>query len=260
MPSKRRSAWVAATTAAAALSLCGALAAQEFEARVFKDDQGRSLPYRLLKPRDYDPGKKYPLVLFFHGAGERGDDNQAQLKNAVAVFAQEKNLKKFPCFVVVPQCPSGVRWVEMDWGADSGVAPAEPSSAMRLGMATLAALQNEFSIDARRVYAAGISMGGFGVWDALSRYPGRFAAGVAVCGGGDESKAGAIGKTPVWAFHSDDDPIVKVARSRNMVKALRDAGGKVRYTEYQKLGHVSWDRAFGEPKLLPWLFSQRRAP
>jgi predicted peptidase len=110
---------------------------------------------------------------------------------------------------------------------------------MRMNVKLLAALQKEFSIDPDRVYVAGLSMGGFGVWDALTRYPGLFAAGVAVCGGGDESKVAAIGKTPVWAFHSEDDPIVKVARSRNMVKALRDAGGTVKYTEYQGLGHIS---------------------
>jgi predicted peptidase len=254
----RRSARVLLPAAAAALALSGALAAQDFEARVYKDEKGRTLPYRLLKPLDYDPGKKYPLVLFMHGAGERGDDNQAQLKNAVTAFALKKNREKFPCFVVAPQCPSGQRWVEMDWGADSGVQPAEPSPAMSLAIELLDALQKEFSIDAGRTYAAGISMGGFGVWDALSRYPGRFAAGVAICGGGDESKAGAIGDTPVWAFHSSDDPVVKVFRSRNMVKALRAAGGHPRYTEYRKLGHVSWDRAFKEPGLLPWLFSQKK--
>jgi predicted peptidase len=235
------------------------VSAQDFEARVFKDDKGGSIPYRLLKPEPYDPKKQYPLVLFLHGAGERGTDNQAQLKNAVSVFTLRKNRRKFPCFVIAPQCPSEQRWVEMDWGADSGVQPAEPSPAMRLSREALLALQKEFRIDPARVYAVGISMGGYGVWDALSRYPGFFAAGVAVCGGGDESKAGAIGKTPVWAFHSEDDPIVKVARSRNMIKALREAGGQPIYTEYQKLGHVSWNQAFGEPKLLPWLFSQKKS-
>lgn len=232
--------------------------AQNFEARIYKEEKGGTLPYRLLKPRHYDSQKKYPLVLFLHGAGERGTDNQAQLKNAVSIFTLKENLRKFPCFVIAPQCPSEQRWVEMDWGADSGVAPAEPSAAMRMSIKALAALGKEFSIDADRRYAVGLSMGGFGVWDALSRYPGLFAAGAAVCGGGDESKAAAIGKTPVWAFHSEDDPVVKVSRSRNMVKALRDAGAQPRYTEYQKLGHVSWNQAFGEPELLPWLFSQKK--
>jgi predicted peptidase len=229
-----------------------------FDARTFQVASGQVLPYRLLKPRNYDPGKKYPLVLFLHGVGERGSDNQAQLKNAVSIFAREKNRKEFPSFVVVPQCPSDQHWVEMDFRADSGVQPAEPSPAMRMNIELLAALQKEFSIDLDRIYAAGISMGGFGVWDALSRYSGLFAAGVAVCGGGDESKAYKIETTPVWAFHSEDDPLVKVARSRNMVKALRDAGGTVKYTEYQGLGHISWDKAFNEPELLPWLFSQQR--
>jgi predicted peptidase len=253
---------IAVLGAIAAMTGCGTLAAQEVTfswGPPYTDAQGQVLPYRLIKPENYDPNQKYPLVLFFHGAGERGDDNQAQLKNAVDVFASEEIRRKYPAFVVVPQCPSGQRWVEMDWGADSGVQPAEPSPAMRMSRELIAELQKEFSIDPRRIYATGISMGGYGVWDALTRYPGLFAAGAAVCGGGDESKAGAIGATPVWAFHAEDDPVVKVSRSRNMVKALQDAGGTVRYTEYpadKKLGHVSWNEAFNDPGLLPWLFDQ----
>ena len=98
---------------------------QEFEARTFQDGQGQVLPYRLLKPLDYDARKRYPLVLFLHGAGERGDDNQAQLKNAAWAFTEPRHRRRFQAFVVAPQCPAGRRWVEMDWGADSGVQPSQ---------------------------------------------------------------------------------------------------------------------------------------
>jgi predicted peptidase len=230
--------------------------AAAFEARVFENAAGERLPYRLLAPADARPGQKYPLVLFFHGAGERGDDNQKQLKHGTRSFLEAR--QTFPCIVVVPQCPADSQWVNMSWGADSGVQPAKPSAPMRLALELLDSLEARLPVDRDRIYVTGISMGGFATWDAITRFPGRFAAAVPVCGGGDETVAARAKKVPVWAFHSDDDNVVKVIRSRNMIAALRAAGGAPHYTEYRGLFHEAWNGTYAEPGLFPWLFAQRR--
>ena len=232
--------------------------AAAFEARSYTDAKGEALPYRLLKPENYDPKQKYPLVVFFHGAGERGTDNVAQLKHCVPTFIKPEVRAKYPCFVLVPQCPQNEKWVDMDWGGEKGTMPAAPSSSMRKALELIDALQKEFSIDAKRLYVSGISMGGYATWDVLCRKPGMFAAGVPICGGGDVSKVAPMAKVPVWAFHSEDDNAVKVVRTRTMIQAMKDAGGSPKYTEYTGLGHNSWTKAYSEPELLPWLFAQHR--
>lgn len=231
--------------------------AADYEARIFANSKGEILPYRLLIPENYNPSRKYPVVLFLHGAGERGFDNHAQLVHGAPLFLQPEVLKKFPCFVIAPQCPAEKRWVEIDWSADKGVQPTEPSDPLKLVVQLLDRLPREFSVDRRRFYVTGLSMGGFGTWDLITRYPGHFAAAVPICGGGDDQVAAKAAKTPIWAFHSNDDPVVKVIRTQAMIAALRNAGAEPRYTEYTGLGHGSWDKAYAEPELLPWMFSQR---
>lgn len=243
-----------------ALALQSALAAQPdlFAARVFINNAGQIMPYRLLTPKDYDATKRYPLVLFFHGAGERGTNNQAQLLHGTRLFISPENRDKFPCFVVAPQCPDKQQWVDMPWGADSGTRPEKPSAAMSLALGILDSVIQEFSVETNRLYVTGLSMGGYGTWDCISRFPSRFAAGAPVCGGGDEKTiTSEVARVPVWAFHSDDDTVVKVGRTRNMIAAMRTAGGQPKYFEYWGLGHGSWDRAYSEPELLPWMFAQR---
>ena len=220
-----------------------ARAADEFEARVFQGEGGEKLAYRLLKPANYDPSRQYPLVVFLHGAGERGTDNAAQLKHVAWIFVTAENRAKFPCFVLAPQCPASEQWVNVPWGAERHRTPEQPSRPMWQTMRLIGELEKEFRIDPARRYAIGLSMGGFGVWDALARYPDEFAAGVPICGGGDETRAAAVAKTPVWAFHGDKDTVVKTSRSRNMVDALQKAGAKPKYTEYPGVGHDAWSRA-----------------
>lgn len=234
--------------------------AQEYQARTFTD-AGQSLPYRLLVPPGYDKSRKYPLLLFFHGAGERGSDNELQLKYPPnEIFKTADFQKAHPCFILVPQCPANARWVEMDWGATSGVRPAQPSGPMELALKTLDAVEGEFNIDRDRVYVAGHSMGGYATWDCVTRYPGRFAAAIALCGGGDPSTVTAeVARVPIWAFHSTDDNIVPVVRTQQMVEALKKAGGSPKYTEYHDAGHLIWSRAFHEPGLFDWLFAQSLA-
>ena len=227
-----------------------------FIKRNFERD-GQTLPYRLLVPKNYDAAQKYPLVLFFHGAGERGIDNTAQLVHGMGAFSSDENREKFPCFVIAPQCPEGKRWVEVHWGDDRHDFDARPSETMQLVIELLAAFPKEFSIDLQRLYVTGLSMGGFGTWDIISRFPDKFAAAAPICGGGDEKMAEKIAGVPIWAFHGDKDTVVKPSRSRNMIAAIKEAGGKPLYTEYQGVGHDSWVRAYADPELIKWMFAQR---
>jgi predicted peptidase len=232
--------------------------ADDYAARTFTDASGKSLPYRLLTPPGYDATKKYPVILFFHGAGERGTDNIAQISHVAPVFATPEFQAAHPCFVIAPQCPPDQQWVDMPWGALSGVRPAQPSQAMQLALKILDQIEGEFSIDRDRVYVAGLSMGGYATWDCVTRFPGRFAAGVPCCGGGDENTVTAeVARVPVWDFHSADDNVVPVVRSQNMIAAMKKMGGQPHYTEFQGLGHGSWDKAFSYPGLYEWLFAQQ---
>jgi len=222
-------------------------------ARVFKGAQGRNLPYRLYVPENYDKQKKYPLVLYLHGGGGRGDDNRKQIEGGngylVDLLVSRSTQAKNPSIVVVPQSP-GDGWV----GFDS----ITPSSYLSLVLDLIRDLENSYSIDVDRRYVLGQSMGGFGTFAIVTMQPNMFAAAVPLCGGGDESKAARIAHIPLWAFHGELDEAVRVERSRNMIAALTKAGGKPKYTEYKGEGHAIWTRVVREPELLPWMFSQKR--
>lgn len=224
------------------------------EKKVYSDGSGHALPYQLLHP-EYDDGQTlYPLVLFLHGAGERGTDNESQTKHGVPEFARPENRKKYPCFLAAPQCPEEERW--SDWSVEKQA--DEPSWPLRMAFELVGELQKEYSIDAKRLYITGLSMGGFGTWDLLRRYPHVFAAGVPICGGGDSTAAATIVHIPVWAFHGARDQAVPVRFSRNMIAALKRAGGKPRYTEYANVGHHSWVPAYQDAEMFAWLFAQKR--
>lgn len=244
-----------------ALGLPASAFAADPEAKIYTDDDGKTLPYRLLKPADPEPGKKYPLVLVLHGAGERGSDNAKQLtwfwekgKGPLGrpEFAEAK------AFALLPQCPDGKQWVDVPWGKGSYKSPAV-SGPLKLALELVEASIKRLPIDPDRVYVVGLSMGGFGTFDALQRRPDLFAAAVPICGAGDLSKAKAIAHIPVWAFHGDKDTAVPVSGSREMVAALKAAGGTVKYTEYKGVGHNSWSPAFAEKEFWTWLFAHKRA-
>lgn len=228
-----------------------------YEAREFKTANAM-LRYRLMQPRNIDEGEKYPLVIFYHGAGERGNDNTKQLVHGMADFASEANRRQYPCFVVAPQCPDGQQWVDTPWTLDAHTMPRHPAPAMQLSLDLLDKLQTEFSIDPARIYVTGLSMGGFGVWDAIQRRPNLFAAAAPVCGGGDVALAKSIAAIPLWAFHGDKDTVVKPRRSRDMIAALKAAGGSPRLTEYPGVGHNSWAATYRDPELHAWLFAQKK--
>jgi predicted peptidase len=231
---------------------------QLLEKREYRDAGGKVLPYRLLKPDDFDPKQEYPLVLFLHGAGERGTDNERQLIHGIADLAKPEVRSRYPCFLVVPQCPPKQSWSDVNFRAKVHKQPEKPSEPMRLTLELLEELRKEFPIDPRCLYITGLSMGGYGTWDVIARRPELFAAAVPVCGGGDESLADVIAKIPVWAFHGARDNVVPPERSWNMIAALKKAGGRPGYTEYPDVGHDSWGPAYRDPQLVRWLFAQKR--
>jgi len=222
--------------------------------KVFKNAKSETLLYRLFVPQNYDRKKKYPLVLYLHGGGGRGNDNLKQIQGGngylIDFFTQSETQTRYPSFVVAPQSPMQEGWVDFE--------PLTPTRQLRLVSELIAELRQTYNIDGDRLYVAGQSLGGFGTFAIISEYPRMFAAGVPLCGGGDESKAARRSKTPVWAFHGEKDEVVRVERSRNIVAAIRKAGGEAKYTEYAGEGHNIWQKVVNEPELRSWLFAQRR--
>lgn len=226
-----------------------------------------TLRYRILYPENFAATKKYPLLVFLHGSGERGHDNEAQLTHGAALFLKSENRKAFQAIIVFPQCPEGLTWnfLESKWDSASNrvqiTFPFKEQST--LPSVLTKKLINELIkgkvVDTKRIYVAGLSLGGFGTFDMIERYPGFFAAAIPICGGGNTSLAKRIaGKTAVWIFHGSDDPSVDVKNSRNYYKALKQLKADVKYTEYPGVGHTSWFNAFAEPDLLIWLLSKKK--
>lgn len=225
---------------------------------VFKSKSGKTLKYRLYLPPNYNGEKKYPLVLFFHGAGERGDDNSRQMVHGIKDLITYSLKHKEPMILIAPQCPKGQQWVNTPWGNLSHTMPKEPSQAMQLAMALLQKMITTYSVDNNRLYVTGLSMGGFGTWDIIQRQPKRFAAALAICGGGDTAEAKKLIKLPIWATHGDQDRVVKTKRSRDMVAAIKKAGGNPKYTEFTKTGHGAWGPTYRNEQMLKWFFSQKK--
>ena len=208
--------------------------------------------YRLLKPAKMEPGKKYPVVLFLHGAGERGGDNANQLKYLPEQMAQTEWQEKYPCFLIAPQCRAdgNTWWVGRD-------AENDPGEQLKVVLKILDKVLQENPVDEQRLYLTGLSMGGYGSWELGMRMPERFAAIVPICGGGDTSRADRLVGVPLWAFHGDADDAVPVEQSRSMIEAIKKAGGEPKYTEMKGVEHDSWTPAYSDPKgVIPWMFEQ----
>lgn len=212
--------------------------------------------YRLLSPAKVEADKQYPLVLFLHGAGERGDDNEAQLKHGMKDFVDRRD--EYPCFVIAPQCPTGKRRVEVDWNSESGKGSFQesPSESMKLTMMAVRQLIDAGKVDPKRVYVTGLSMGGYGTWYASVAKDSPFVAAAPICGGGDPSWVERYVDYPLWIFHGDNDSAVAVERSREMVAAIKEAGGNPKYTEYPGVGHDSWTETYANDDFFTWLFAQ----
>jgi predicted peptidase len=233
----------------------------DFSFHVYKKD-GHTLPYRFHQPANTVAQKKYPLVLFFHGAGERGLDNRLQFLRFTTVPFWEK----YPCYILAPQCPPRPEkgpdgedvWVQTNFGANTHTMKEKPSWPMGLSIALLDKIIKENNIDTTRIYVTGLSMGGFATWEILQREGKKFAAAMPVCGGGDLTYAGQFINLPLWVFHGNVDTTVPVKRSRDMVAAIIKAGGNPGYSEFPGVGHGAWAVTYNDQKIWDWLFMQHK--
>jgi predicted alpha-1,2-mannosidase len=221
-----------------------------------------TLPYRLHTPKNINKQKKYPLVLFMHGAGERGIDNRYQFFRFKPLPFWEQEA----CFVLAPQCPSqdyvetnaDCVWVDTPFGAPRHSMKEGPTRPMQLAISLLDSIAKLPQIDKSRIYVTGLSMGGFATWELVQRFPEKFAAAVPVCGGGDPAYAKLLTSTPLWVFHGDADTTVIPERSRDMVDAIEESGGKPVYTEYKGVGHGAWSPAYTNVDMWKWMFKQKK--
>ncbi len=198
-------------------------------------------------------------MIFLHGSGERGNDNEAQLKWGVMNFASDQNMKLHPAFVIAPQCPVNMGWSNFS-NRNKNELSIQPSPAkpMELLIALIRQIIKKFPIDTNRIYITGLSMGGFGTFDAIERYPNLFAAAVPVCGGGDLSKAPSISHVPIWIFTGAEDAAVNPILSLDMIVALTKVGAHPGFTQYPEVGHFSWIGAYSDPMMMEWLFRQHK--
>ncbi len=216
----------------------------------WEEEVAGDLRYRVLLPHEYSPARRYPLVVFLHGSGERGSDNVAQLTKAVGAFNSRHVRARFPCIVVAPQAPAGGSfggaWYPRMWATQDAVARLTRE------------LSGRRTVDSDRMYLAGLSMGAIGGWELLVRHPGLFAAAMLVCGEPKVAWADALLGVPLWAFHGAADDVVPVEPAKALCAELARRSSPVTWTEYAGVGHASWDRAFGEAGVYEWLFAQSR--
>ena len=214
-----------------------------FVDKTFKNADGKTSPYVVFVPKDYDGKKEFPVILFLHGSGETkgGSKMPVEVGIGTAIKAREKT---FPFITVIPQSE------KRTWGAASDDG--------KRAMAILDEVMKEYKTDPKRIYLSGLSMGGYGTWSLAAAHPDKWAAMVPVCGGGDPKDAEKIKNIPCWCFHGDADTAVPVQKSKDMIEALKKAGAEPKYTEYPKVGHNSWDKAYGTDELYTWLLEQKK--
>ncbi len=232
---------------------------ERFNARQYISASGDTLRYRMLDP-DNDPLRSTPLIIFLHGAGERGFNNEAQLKWGVMNFATDEMMALHPAVVIAPQCPYNQAWsnVERVGNTTETHLKPEPSKPMQLLRELIDQLIKTQHIDTSRIYITGLSLGGFGTFDAVERYPNLFAAAIPVCGGGDVSKIATAAHIPMWICAGADDPTVNPDYSVEMLVALRKAGAHPGFSLYPETGHLSWLSAYTDKHVIEWLFRQHK--
>lgn len=221
-----------------------------FVGRVYKKGR-QTMPYRLFVPKAYDKNIPYPLVIWLHGGGSAGDDNIGQIsldnKLGTHFWTRAENQERHPAFVLAPQSTGG--W---DSNTNTGL-----STELKLVLDILDVVRKDYTIDPDRIYVAGQSNGGIGVWGLITKKPGLFAAAIPLCGAGHTGIAARAVRTAVWAFHGEKDDVISVDYTRKMIAELKRAGANPRYTEYKGIGHEIWETVFKEPELEEWLFAQR---
>jgi predicted peptidase len=247
------------------LSLC--TSAQDLSAyrkMIFTVD-GVELPYRFLSPAG-DTNKKYPLIIFLHGAFEKGNDNEAQLSIGGRFFMRDSIRGNYPAYIIFPQCPMDDSWAYFENQIDFATGYAkdwnfpfrkEPTHTGAVLKKLLDKLLASGKIDSKCIYIAGVSQGGMGALDMIARNPDVFAAAISICGAGEPNTSKLFsGKVSLWLFHGDKDKVVPPDFSQQYYRRLKKAGSTVRYSEYAGVEHNSWVKAFEEPELMSWLFGQ----
>lgn len=239
-----------------------------YQKKAWISEKGDTLRYRLLLPENYDSSKAYPLLVFLHGAGERGVDNARQLVHGGQFFLQPQIRSRYPAIIVFPQCGENDFWsnVEVKWDDSahqrkfSFPEAGEPTRAMGKLLGWLPDLEKDFKINRGQRYVMGLSMGGMGTFELVRRKPAYFVAAVPICGGANPKTASKIKETAFWIFHGANDDVVPYQLSEEVFLAIQDyyVHEEVRFTLYSGTGHNSWDPTFAEPDLMPWLFSHKK--
>nr|WP_321452072.1 dienelactone hydrolase family protein [uncultured Carboxylicivirga sp.] len=223
-----------------------------------------TLKYRILYPENMKAEKKYPMILFMHGAGERGSDNQKQLTHGGELFLQDKIRKNYPAIVVFPQCPQGIMWTNRqkhqneqgEWIFEYPVENEAPWPAQMVDQLVDKITQSG-QVNKNRIYIMGISMGGIGTLEFLYRFPDKYAAAVVICGGHNAELTAVYQTTPIWFFHGGKDNVVPNHYSKEVFDKVKAFNKRTKYTLYPEANHNSWDQALEEPNLLKWLFKNK---
>ena len=227
-----------------------------FEKETFEFEK-ETLSYRILKPLNYNPNKQYPVHLFLHGAGERGNDNVSQLVHGGKLFLKKENREQYNSWVIFPQAQKNDWWGYNDpYEFDYNV---KESKAMSLVVKLMDDFTQRKDVDPNKVFVSGLSMGGMGTFVILNLRPEMFAAATPICGDGDPSLVSNYSKkVPVWIFHGSDDTVVSPKKSLKMAKAIIENGGSPKITFYENVGHDSWNNAFAEKNFLKWIHSKSK--
>ena len=232
---------------------------------VSKNSQGQSIPYKIISVRISEDKENIkspiPVILYLHGAGQRGNDNEKQTTGGLPKLVESLiSLHHSEFDIIAPQCPIDMKWVDTDWSAASHEMQDSILWTLELAKTALDQHLTLEHIDPTRVYLIGLSMGGFGVWELLQRYPNFFAAAIPICGGGDPAYAMNIATTPIWAVHGRADKVVLPDRSEEMVIATQLAGGYAQLDLLAEHGHDVWSYTFTNKAILKWLWQQQRRP
>ncbi len=231
-----------------------------FEDRYYVAADGTEIPYRLYVPYDYDRSKEYPVLLFMHGAGERGTNNLGNLSHMLQEMFSHENTPLWDSIIIVPQCPNDEQWVDTPW-ADGGyrVDEVPESNEIKAVLGILDRVAETFPTDKNRYYVMGLSMGGFGAWDLIMRHSDLFAAAVPICGGGDYTQAHKLVDMPIYTIHGTSDYQVPLTGTKEMVVALETLGSTVIfYEELKHYSHDVWSYAANKAEIWTWLFEQTR--
>jgi predicted peptidase len=223
-------------------------------------DGNDTLNYRLLIPKNLKKKGKYPLHLFLHGIGERGNDNMSQLTHGGTLFLEKTNRENYNSWVLFPQCSANDRWANLktdSWDVNFKGTMTKPNKSLQLVIRLMDQFIEKKQVDKQRIYVSGLSMGGMGTFEILYRRPNMFAAATPICGNGSTAFASLYAKkVSLWIFHGSDDKVVSPKYSLDMVTAIIESGGSPKMTLYENVGHGSWDNAFAEKNYLKWIYSK----